>query len=159
MYPDFDLIRKYFYISLVIERGRALLEKNDTEKCFDADKMSRRWYTECINETKIEELGVQPLLDSLKVFGGWPVLDEDSSKSYDSFKWYDQTTLLNKEGFSLNYIMSHYKLFFEARVTIFAVLHVYKWELTTLSETGIIILFKSCISEMIDILPSGNFQG
>ena len=108
MYPDFDLIRKYFYISLVIERGRALLEKNDTEKCFDADKMSRRWYTECINETKIEELGVQPLLDSLKVFGGWPVLDEDSSKSYDSFKWYEQTTLLNKEGFSLNYIMSHY---------------------------------------------------
>ena len=55
--------------------------------------------------------------------------------------------------------MSHYKLFFEARVTIFAVLHVYKWELTTLSETGIIILFKSCISEMIDISPSGNFQG
>lgn len=92
----------------VVQRGRILLEKEDTEKCFDADKMSRRWYKACVNETEIEKLGVQPLLDSLKTLGGWPVLEKDSEKSYDSFKWYEQTTLLNKEGFSLNYIMSHY---------------------------------------------------
>ena len=69
--------------------------------------MSRRWYNACSNETKIEELGVQPLLDSLKTLGGWPVLESDE-KSYDSFKWYDQISLNNREGFSLNYIMSHY---------------------------------------------------
>lgn len=69
--------------------------------------MSRRWYKACVNETKTEELGVQPLLDSLATFGGWPVL-EDGEKSYDSFKWYEQTRLLNNEGFSVNYIMSHY---------------------------------------------------
>ena len=69
--------------------------------------MSKRWYKACINETKTEQLGVQPLLDSLKTLGGWPVLG-DAETSYASFKWYEQTSLLNKEGFSLNYIMSHY---------------------------------------------------
>ena len=83
------------------------MEKEDSEASFETDKMSRRWYKACSNETMIEELGVQPLLDSLKTLGGWPVLESDE-KSYDSFKWYDQISLNNREGFSLNYIMSHY---------------------------------------------------
>ena len=91
----------------VDERGRLLLESKDTEKCWETDKMSRRWYKACANETHIEELGIQPLLDTLKKLGGWPVLEDDEN-TYESFRWYDQVRKLNAEGLSLNYIMSHY---------------------------------------------------
>jgi predicted metalloendopeptidase len=91
----------------VEERGRMLLEQEDTDKSFETDKKSRRWYRACMNETRIEELGVQPLLDTLEKLGGWPVL-EKNEKSYESFKWYEQVSKLNSEGLSLNYIMSHY---------------------------------------------------
>ena len=68
--------------------------------------MSRRFYKACVNETRLEEIGVQPLLDSLKQLGGWPVLEDDGS--YESFRWYEQVRKLNVEGFSINSIMSHY---------------------------------------------------
>ena len=85
------------------------MEKEDTEKSWETDKMSRRSYRACINETRIEEMGVQPLLDTLEKLGGWPVLqDGHEQKDYESFKWYDQVQLLNKEGLSFNYIMSLY---------------------------------------------------
>ena len=83
-----------------------LLEEETSEDSFEVDDMSRQWYNACMNETRIEELGVQPVLDSLKALGGWPVLEEDD-KDYASFKWYEQTQKLNREGFSMNAIMTH----------------------------------------------------
>ena len=83
------------------------MEQEDDEESYEVDKMTRRFYKTCINETMIEKLGVQPLLDSLKTLGGWPVLEGDD-KSYDSFKWYDQTYLNNREGFPLNHVINQY---------------------------------------------------
>ena len=47
-----------------------------------------------MNESRIEEQGISPMLDTLKKLGGWPVLDE-SDENYVSFKWYEQTRILN----------------------------------------------------------------
>ena len=40
----------------------------------------------CMDLEKIEEKGLTPLLDLLKKFGGWPVLEDDWNE--DNFKWY-----------------------------------------------------------------------
>ena len=58
--------------------------------------MTRKWYRACTNESQAENLGVTPVLNSLKKLGGWPVL-EDEDQSYASFKWYEQVKKLNIE--------------------------------------------------------------
>jgi len=40
---------------------------------------------------KLEEIGIQPALDLLKLFGGWPVLEDNWNE--DNFKWYGHTIL------------------------------------------------------------------
>ena len=95
------------FLILVEIRGRQLLEEPDTDETFEVDRMSKRWYKACMNETHIEKLGVAPLLESLRKIGGWPVLGEDDESKYESFKWYEQTTKLNVEGFSIDTIMTH----------------------------------------------------
>lgn len=59
----------------------------------------------CTNETRLEELGVQPLLDSLDKLGGWPILEGD--KDFSDFKWYDQLYKLNENGFEIDTILDH----------------------------------------------------
>ena len=95
--------------SLVISvnnRARILLEESDDENSFETDRMTRKWYRACINESQAENLGVTPVLNSLKKLGGWPVL-EDEGQNYTSFKWYEQVKKLNVEGHSLKTIMKH----------------------------------------------------
>ena len=83
------------------------MEENEDENSFETDKMVRKWYKTCVNETQIEKLGVQPLQNRLKKLGGWPVLDENDVESYSSFRWYEQVRKLNVEGFPINTIMRH----------------------------------------------------
>ena len=70
-----------------------------------SDRKIKRFYHECINETRLEDRGVQPVLDSLKSLGGWPILEND--KDYSDFRWYDQLYKLNKEGFAIDTILDH----------------------------------------------------
>jgi len=93
-------------IIIVNNRARILLEEKDDDMTFETDKMSRRWYRACLNETEIEKKGVHPLLNSLNKLGGWPVL-EDTERDYKSFKWFEQVRLLNIEGFSIKTIMKY----------------------------------------------------
>ena len=39
-----------------------------------------------MNQDKIEEIGLKPVLDMLKTFGGWPVLEQNWDES--NFDWY-----------------------------------------------------------------------
>lgn len=80
-------------------------ESNDTA-VFKTDEMTRNWYQACMNETRIEELGLNPLLDSLENVGGWPVL-EQSENDYCSFQWFEQVKRLSREGHSIKTIMNH----------------------------------------------------
>ena len=36
---------------------------------------ARQFYKSCMNLERLEELGVRPMLDTLKDLGGWPVLE------------------------------------------------------------------------------------
>ena len=36
---------------------------------------ARKFYKSCMNLERLEELGVRPMLDTLKDLGGWPVLE------------------------------------------------------------------------------------
>ena len=73
---------------------------------FETDEMTTNWYQACMNETRIEELGLEPLINSLTNLGGWPALDK-KEKDYESFKWYEQVRRLNREGHSIKTIMNH----------------------------------------------------
>ena len=61
---------------LVNNRARILLEESNDENSFETDKMTRKWYRACMNESQAEKLGVTPVLNSLKMLGGWPVLED-----------------------------------------------------------------------------------
>ena len=97
---DFDVFSVY-------NRARILLDEKDDSTPFETDKLVKKWYRVCMNETRIETLGVKPLLNSLDILGGWPVLENLDENSYESFKWYDQVRKLAKEGFSVNTVMKH----------------------------------------------------
>ena len=68
---------------------RAILESNDTSiDTSDYSKVfyqARDHYQACMNLEKIEEIGRKPLLDTLRKFGGWPVLEEKWDES--AFDW------------------------------------------------------------------------
>ena len=50
----------------IATRGRILLEAESNDKeDFDSYKMARAHYKSCINEDKLEELGVEPILNYL----------------------------------------------------------------------------------------------
>ena len=99
---------KHSHLIILVEvRGRQLLEEKDSADSFEIDRMSRKWYSACINEERIEELGINPMLDTLEKLGGWPVLG-GTEEAFESFKWYEQTRKLNVEGLSINTIMAHY---------------------------------------------------
>ena len=40
----------------------------------------------CMDLDKLDLIGIQPLKDMLKEFGGWPVLEDNWDES--NFKWY-----------------------------------------------------------------------
>ena len=59
-----------------------------------------------MNGDKREELGVQPILEKLREFGGWPVLDGDKWAAEDTFKWWEWAYKMNNAGFGINSIVS-----------------------------------------------------
>ena len=62
-------------------RGRRLLEDEPKEKSdFISDQLARDYYKSCINEEKIEDLGLEPVKETLKEFGGWPVIEGTDRK-------------------------------------------------------------------------------
>ncbi|XP_071750117.1 LOW QUALITY PROTEIN: neprilysin-2-like [Lepeophtheirus salmonis] len=70
-------------------------------------KDMKTFYKTCIDENKIEELGVTPMKDILKQMGGWPVIECDSwSIPRQTYRWYNETLKLRKLGFSAKYFLN-----------------------------------------------------
>lgn len=100
---------------------RGLLLKNGDDDEWDANgnssnesrpvRLARDFHAACLNQTRIEELGVQPQLDLLKRFGGWPVLQADDAAAAawdadDSWSWVEATKRFAESGISTSYIFS-----------------------------------------------------
>jgi hypothetical protein len=59
-------------------QGRTLLEADhDDSDDFESYKLARDHYKACTNEDVLEELGIGPMANKLKAFGGWPVVEGD----------------------------------------------------------------------------------
>jgi len=61
-------------------------------------------YHACMNEPKIEEVGLQPLLDKLHSMGGWPLL-EGNDWNEDDFSWIDTTYKFRKNSYSTDLLI------------------------------------------------------
>ena len=86
--PDDQSSRSQFAIidDELEEQLRDILEANDTTDDSIVFKQAKDQYMACMDLAKLEEIGLQPLKDMLKKFGGWPVLEDNWDES--NFKWY-----------------------------------------------------------------------
>ena len=65
---------------------RDILSSNETSGESSVFEYAKDHYQACMNLDKLEDVGVQPALDLLKKFGGWPVLDDKWDES--NFDWW-----------------------------------------------------------------------
>ena len=56
----------------IYKRARHMMESFDSK--WKSDKMAKNLYDSCMDQEKIEELGLEPIKDILNELGGWPVL-------------------------------------------------------------------------------------
>jgi len=85
-------------------KGRILLEAEPSEEDFVSDQNARNFYKACMNQEKIEELGLEPAHLLLNKLGGWPVLEGDKW-SEKGFEWYTYTVKKMELGLSISEIM------------------------------------------------------
>ena len=84
--------------------GKRLLElpindKND----FESDKLAKIFYKSCMDQNKLDDLGVGPVKKLISQIGGWPVVDGDKWNG-DNFNVWEQSIKVYHKGFSSNLI-------------------------------------------------------
>ena len=67
------------------EQLREILESNATEGGSLVFHQARDHYASCMDLDRLDQIGLKPLQDLLKTFGGWPVLEKNWDEN--SFKW------------------------------------------------------------------------
>ncbi len=72
---------------------------------FESYQLVRTHYKSCIDEQKLEELGVEPVKKLLQDLGGWPVLEGEEWKDGDDFKWWEWSYKMNREGLGIDSIV------------------------------------------------------
>jgi len=104
--PDDSSSRTQFKIieDRLLEQLRAILEADGEEGESRVFTMVRDVYKACMDEDKIEEIGLQPLKDMLHKMGGWPVLEGDSWDE-SMFSWIDTVYTFRQHGYSTNYLI------------------------------------------------------
>ena len=104
--PDDRSSRSQFAIigDRLLEQLRAILEAEAEEGESRVFTMARDVYKACMDEDKIEEIGLQPLKDMLHKMGGWPVLEGDS---WDEtlFSWIETVYTFRQHGYSTDYLI------------------------------------------------------
>lgn len=78
-------------------KGRRHKQRRDANKNHrkkNAETKARHLFRSCMNYEAIDKLGIEPLFELLKTFGGWPLLDDDWDEK--SFDWLKLTALLRK---------------------------------------------------------------
>ena len=88
----------------IYERGRLLLEAEDRDEEWELFKVAKKFYRSCMNLGRLEELGVKPMLDSLKLLGGWPVIEGDEWNS-TGYQWWGQDIQIRDAGFGKDNII------------------------------------------------------
>ena len=86
-------------------QGRTLLEAEQAEDDFKAYQLARDHYKACINEERLEELGVKPMQQKLKELGGWPVIEGDSWAFESNFSAWEWTYKAFGEGFEKDHLI------------------------------------------------------
>ena len=78
----------------IFTSGGATLCKNPSDQTVSNDssddsivfKQAKDHYMACMDLDNLDLIGIQPLKDMLKEFGGWPVLEDNWDES--NFNWY-----------------------------------------------------------------------
>jgi len=91
----------------IYKRAKHLMDNfgNDGEAVWKSDTMAKKLYESCMNQTRIEEVGLTQVKGVLSKLGGWPVIWSDWSD--DGFEWYDYTIKSLELGLGISYIMVH----------------------------------------------------
>lgn len=66
--------------------------------------MAKKLYRTCMNESLIEEVGMEPLLSTLDKLGGWPVVHGDRWNENSEWNWTWTIKELRKYGYSADSI-------------------------------------------------------
>lgn len=66
--------------------------------------MVKELYALCMNQTQIEEYGLQPLVDIHATLGGWPCVEGDNWNPNSTWNWRDGTRDLLHAGFGHAYL-------------------------------------------------------
>ncbi|XP_035228766.1 membrane metallo-endopeptidase-like 1 isoform X2 [Stegodyphus dumicola] len=88
-YDTFSLMKDELKTKL-----KELLEEPISEEDSNATISAKHLYASCMNETAIEQLKEQPLLELLEELGGWPVIN--SNWSEENFDWVYQIARLRQ---------------------------------------------------------------
>lgn len=68
----------------MMERYAGILVEDIRPHELRAFSLSKNFYKACMNHTRIEEQGLQPLIHVIEAIGGWPILQADR---WDAEKW------------------------------------------------------------------------
>ncbi|KAG7274920.1 hypothetical protein CRUP_036813 [Coryphaenoides rupestris] len=72
---------------------KQLLENTTLQELSQAEEKAQRYYHACMNETKIEELGAQPLQDLISEAGGWALTGPwDKDNFQEVLRWANSRT-------------------------------------------------------------------
>jgi len=78
---------------------RDILQSDDTKEDNKVFQQAKDHYKACMDLEKLEEIGHSPLLENLKLFGGWPVLDGDKWDE-SKFDWLSLLYKFRENGYS-----------------------------------------------------------
>lgn len=82
---------------------RSLVSDEISETEATPFKLAKNLYKLCMNKTRIEEKGIEPLLSILDSLGGWPVLKGDSWDLDSSWSWVKSVKDFRNNGYSTDY--------------------------------------------------------
>ncbi|XP_057327326.1 neprilysin-2-like [Microplitis mediator] len=86
----------------VQEQLKKIVDETVSPNTSKLQRLVKTFYDICMNQTDIEEKGLNPLLNKLNKLGGWPVLEGLKWKE-DDFNWINSMYTLREMGYSLNY--------------------------------------------------------
>ncbi|XP_017775451.1 PREDICTED: endothelin-converting enzyme 1 isoform X2 [Nicrophorus vespilloides] len=88
----------------LLEQLRSMIEEPIQPKEAKPFRLTKLIYQSCMNKTKIENEGLQPIKEIFSSIGGWPVLDGDNWKDED-FDWKQAVYNFRKVGYSVDYFI------------------------------------------------------
>lgn len=98
-YSNFDTVQQNVYDQLNSVLSEPI-QANDSK----AIALAKTYFGSCMNKEAAEQQGIQPLLEKIERFGGWPVVKGDSW-SGENFDWIRLLKNFSEEGFGTNQII------------------------------------------------------